>query len=481
MSNTFRKKTISGLKWNAVSRAVIQLSTIVLGVILARLLSPAEVGLVAMVTVLTNFGTVFVDFGFTSAIIQNKQSNSSHWSSVFWLNLSVSLLISIGLSLSAPLISNFYDEPLLRDVTIVVAWTFICRAFNLVQESLLRKNMDFKSLTRIRVSAQVAGGGAGILAAYYGLSYWSLVIKEYTAILIMNIGVWYVSNWRPRWLMERSAIKEMLGFSLPLMGSQTLNYWTRNADNLMVGKVLGDSALGVYSRAYDLMLLPLNNISNVISGVMFPAYSQIQDDKDRIKRIYLQITRLIAFVTFPMMYGLCVVAEPFVSLLLGSQWMGVVPIIQILAPLGAIQSISTLEGNIFLSQGATRLQFITGVISKVFMITAMVVGLYLGGLEGIAWAYLISSTVASFFLFHYMGKLIRLSVSDIAKNLLPVFLAALLMAFTVWATDFYVLYSFADLFRLTGLVLVGIGSYLIYTSIFKIRELENIMRIVRER
>lgn len=481
MSNSFRKQTISGLKWNAVSRGVVQVTTIVLGIVLARLLSPAEFGLIAMVTVLTSFGSVFVDFGFSSAIIQNKQSGARHWSSVFWLNLSVSILIAGVLSLGAPFIADFYNEPELLVVTLVIAWTFVFQSFNLVQEALLRKRMEFKQLTIIRIVAQLIGGGAGIVSALAGLSYWSLVIKEYATILCTNVGIWSTSTWRPSWIMEKVAVREMMNFSLPLMGSQTLNYWTRNADNLMVGKVLGDSALGIYSRAYTLMLLPLNNISNVISGVMFPAYSQIQDEKVRIKRIYLQITRMIAYLTFPMMLGLCVVAEPFISLLLGPQWMGVVPIIQILAPLGAVQSISTLEGNIFLSQGATRLQFVTGAISKVVMVGAMVAGLYLGGLTGIAWAYLISSTTVAFFLFHYMGKLIDLTLYEICRNLFPVFLAAGLMALFVWGLDYYFLRPLPDLQRLVGLVIAGGGLYLLLTNILGIDELQEIKRLSLEK
>ncbi|THH36365.1 MOP flippase family protein [Neolewinella litorea] len=481
MSNSFRKKTISGLKWNAVSRGVVQVSTIVLGIVLARLLSPAEFGLIAMVTVLTGFGSVFVDFGFTSAIIQNKSSDQRHWSSVFWLNLSVSILIAVVLCFSAPYIADFYNEAELRLVTIVIAWTFVFQSFNLVQEALLRKRMEFKQLTIIRIVAQLVGGGAGIYAALIGMSYWSLVVKEYATILCTNVGIWYISSWRPGWILEKSAIREMVSFSLPLMGSQTLNYWTRNADNLMVGKVLGENALGVYSRAYTLMLLPLNNISNVISGVMFPAYSQIQDEKERIKRIYLRITRVIGYLTFPMMFGLCVVAEPFIALLLGPQWMGVVPVIEILAPLGAVQSISTLEGNIFLSQGATRLQFVTGIISKVVMVGAMAVGLYLGGLTGIAWAYLLSSTTVAFFMFHYMGKLIDLSLYEICENLFTVLLAAVTMAVSVWLLDRIFLNSWPDLSRLLLLVSSGAGIYLLLSYLLGIDELRYLKRILQER
>ncbi|NJB86653.1 PST family polysaccharide transporter [Lewinella marina] len=481
MSNPFRSKTISGLKWNAVSRGVVQVTTIVLGIVLARLLSPSEFGLVAMVTVLTGFGTVFVDFGFTSAIIQNKNSDQRHWSSVFWLNLTVSVLIAIVLSVSAPLIARFYQEPELRLVTVVIAWTFVFQSFNLVQEALLRKRMEFKQLTLIRIVAQLVGGGVGIGAALSGLSYWSLVAKEYATIFCTNLGIWLVSSWRPGFILERSAIREMMSFSLPLMGSQTLNYWTRNADNLMVGKVLGESALGVYSRAYTLMLLPLSNISNVISGVMFPAYSQIQDEKERIKRIYLRITRVIGYLTFPMMFGLCVVAEPFIALLLGPQWMGVVPVIEILAPLGAVQSISTLEGNIFLSQGATRLQFVTGVISKVVMVASMAVGLYLGDLTGIAWAYLISSTTVAFAMFHYMGKLIDLSLYEICRNLFPMFMAAVTMALAVWLLDYVYLHNWPDLARLLSLVLSGAGAYLLLSFVFGLDELAYLYRILRER
>lgn len=478
---SFKQKTVKGLKWNILNRGLRQVIGLVTSIILARLLSPKEFGLIGMVTVFSGFIMVFVDFGFTSAIIQNKNSDTRHWSSVFWLNLLLSVIFSVLLTLLAPVIANFYDKPILSTVTILIAWTFVFQAFNMVQRTLLKKKLQFKQLAIIGVIAELVGGIVAIIAAYQGLSFWSLIIKLYITILITNIGLWVITKWKPQMTFDKSAIKELLDFTLPLMGTQSLNYWTRNVDYLMIGKVLGDGALGIYAQAYRLMLAPLQNISSVISSVMFPAYSLIQDDKERIKTTYLQITRAIAFITFPVMFGLCVVAEPFILLLLGPKWAEVVPILQILAPLGATQSLGTLNGNIFLSQGATKLQLKVGGVVKVIVITSMMIGLYLGGLKGIALGYFLSSISMAFILYHYMGGLINLSIKEILNNLSRIFFASITMVLIIFIFDMYVSHSWGNMMRLGSLVGIGVGIYGLMVKTLNIKELEAVLKQLKNK
>lgn len=456
------------------SRGLNQMIGLVIGVILARLLSPEEFGVLGMVTVLTGFAHVFVDFGFTSAIIQNKMTDTNHWSSVFWLNILFSLAIVILLTFLAPFVASFYDRPVLKTITIAIAWTFFFQSLSLVQQALMKKELRFKTIAIVAIISQTIAGVIAIIAAIKGMSYWSLVIKLYVSIFITNIGFWWVTSWYPKFLLKNSALKDLLNFSLPLFGTQSLNYWTRNIDYLMIGKVLGDGALGIYSRAYSLMLSPLQNISRVVSSVMFPAYSIIQDDKKRIRQIYLKISRIIAFITFPTMFGLCVVSEPFILLLLGEKWEAVIPLVQILAPLGALQSIGTLNGNIFLSQGATKLQLKVGGLGKLVIICSLISGLLLYGLNGIASFYVISSILVGLVMFYYMGKLINLSVKEILNNLSSIFYAAIIMAIALLVFDAYVSFDWKCFSRLLVLITIGIGVYGSCVYLFKIKELQVI-------
>ncbi|EDY80544.1 Virulence factor MVIN superfamily [Verrucomicrobiia bacterium DG1235] len=458
-SSQFKKITTSSLRWNTLSQFLSQAISLVIGIILARRLSPEEFGVVGMVVVLTGFANIFVNFGLASAIIQRKNTSDKHLSSVFWINIFASLLMSVTMSLCAPLVSKFYSNPSLTSVTIAIAWTLFLQSFTMVQNALLRRKMNFKRITFITNISSLVAGTAAIICAYLGFSYWSIIIQSYVAILVTAAFLWLSSSWRPAFLFEKDSIKELLNFTLPLVGTEILNYWRRNADYLLIGKILGDSALGIYTRAYTLMLKPISNVSRVISSVMFPAYSAIQDDKDKIKRIYLRITRLIAFLTFPAMFGLLAVSESFIMVLLGEKWEAAIPILKILAPIGAIQSLSTLNGNIFLSQGATKLQFHVGIYTKSFAIIMMFIGLLLGELKGLASFYLIASIVNYFILYHFMGGLINLKLREILLNIYKYFISSVIMASVVIIIHDYLLVEFSYFHRLSASMLTGILTY----------------------
>lgn len=458
------------MKWNLANRFLSQILSLVIGIILARLLSPEEFGIVGMVAVFTGFAGIFVDFGFTSAIIQNKDSDSRHWSSIFWLNLIMSIIIAVVFTFMSPLIANFFDQPLLLYVSIAISWTFLIQSFGLVQGSLMKKDLRFKELASIEVVAQIVAGIVAIAAAYNGWSYWSLILQQYISSIMRGILIWSRTNWRPRAIIDWSAIKEMMGFSLPLIGMQTTHYWTHNIDSLIVGKVLGDTALGIYGRAYTLMLVPLQAISRVVSSVMFPAFALIQDDPERIRRTYISINRVIALITFPMMLGLIVTAEPFVRLLLGEQWMGVVPIIQILAPIGAWRSVHSLSGNIFMARGATKLLFNITLPSSFLVAAAMLIGVYTNGLIGLSIGYCFGSLVIGLALDFYLNRLIGLAMATNLQSLLPIALAAILMAGTVYFSDMLYLNICTDILRMILLVSIGVTSYAFFLWVLGLKQ-----------
>lgn len=440
-----------------------------ISIVLARLLVPEEFGIVGMVFVFTGFASVFVDFGFTSALIQNKESTTRDWSSVFWLNLGASIFLALLFSLCAPLLAAFYNQPKLESVAVAVSWTLVIRAFSLVQLTLLKKNIQFKEIAKIQLISQLVAGLVSITAAYKGLSYWSLIIQAYVSGSLQGIMLWFRTDWRPEFLFDSGAIRKMLDFTLPLIGMQTTHYWTHNMDNLIVGKMLGDSALGIYGRAYSLMLLPLQSISRVISSVMFPAYALIQDDPERIKRTYISINRMIALITFPMMFGVVMTAEPFVYVVLGEQWAGAIPIIRILAPLGAWRAVHSLSGNVFMASGKTSMLFKITLPSSILVAISMIVGLYINGLEGLALGYCSGSLVTGLLLDYYLKGLIGLSIQENFKSLVPMFIATIIMCAAVYLIDIN-LNAQDYLIRLVVCVLGGVAVYTGMALAFGLRQ-----------
>jgi len=427
----FRQKTIAGITWNMTSQVGKQVISLIIGIILARLLSPREFGLIAMVTVMTGFAAIFAEMGLSAALIQKQDVRQDHLSSVFWVNLAGGLLLMLIFIAGAPLVAGFYHEPLLIPLTMLISTNFLIGSFIIVQRTLMTKALDFRTVAIAEISAIALSGMIAIPLAYSGFGVWSLAIQSVVCSIVTAILLWTLSAWRPTFHFNQRALKELLGFSVNLLGTQSLNYWARNLDNLLIGRFLGTVPLGVYSWAYSIMLFPQNNISSVISRVMFPSFSMIQKEKERIKSIYLSMTRVIALVTFPMMCGLFVTVEPFVMAVFGSPWAKMIPILQIFCVVGLISSIGTLNGNLYLSQGRTDLQFRIGLILKANAILGIVVGLH-WGVVGVALGYAIAALINSYPSFFFAGRLVNLTYSKLLKNLSDVFACSAVMAAVVW-------------------------------------------------
>ncbi len=432
----FKTKTILGLKWSLLNQVIVQGGNLIIGVLLARILSPNEFGLIAMITVLTGFINIFNDFGFGSALIQRKDISELDCSSVFWLNIFLGVLLTLLVFFLAPLFSAFYSRPILSSLVIYISFTFIISSTAIVQNALMLKALDFKRQFFINTGSVLISGIAAIIAALNGYGVWSLVLKILLYSGLNSVFLWMSSSWFPKFKFSVDSIKKMVGFVLPLFGTRTIGYWMRNLDNILIGRYIGEQALGYYGRAYSLMLLPITQISGIISRVLFPSFSSIQDDVEMIKKVYLKISRTIAFITFPLMLGLSVVSEPFVLTLLGEKWRDMITVLSILSILGATQSIGTLNGNIFLARNATKLQFYVGGVGRIILIIAIVIGLRFG-IEGVALSYMCTSLLMMIPLYYFMGSLINLKVIEILKNLSSSFFLSVLMAGSVFVLDIY--------------------------------------------
>ncbi|MCG2659187.1 MAG: MOP flippase family protein [Kiritimatiellae bacterium] len=429
--STFRDKTIKGIGWSVVSQIGQQAISFIIIIILARLLSPREFGLLAMITVITSFASIFVEMGFSAALVQKHDIRQAHLSSVFWLNLVVGLGFTLAFVAVAPIISRFYSEPLLIPLTMFIAANFLLGSLTIVQKTMMTKALDFRRLAIVDIVAVAFSGGFAIVLAYAGFGVWSLAVQTVFLSAITTVMLWKLGKWRPSFVFDWTAIKDLLGFSSNLFGSTLLNYWVRNLDYLLIGRFIGTQSLGIYKNAYSIMLFPLNNISRVISRVMFPSLSLIQHDKAKVRSVYLLATRAIALVTFPLMTGLFVVVESFVLTLFGSQWSGMIPILRVFCLTGLLQSVATLTGNLYLSQGKADLQFRVGLFVHANAIICIVVGLRWGVL-GVAIGYTIATMINSFPSLFFAGRLVDLTFWQVWSKLLGIIGCALIMAIAVW-------------------------------------------------
>lgn len=466
-----KSKVKHGLKWTFVDQILSQVIFLVFGIFLARILTPSMFGIVGMITIFSNFAILFVDLGFSAALIQKKEVSKAHFSSVFWLNLGIGLLMYFLFYISAPFISKFYNQPELIQLIRIICLSFIITSFSSVQANILIKELQFKKKVIINWVAMLIGYLVAFIMAYRGYGVWSLVMMTLTTSFINTILYWIISKWIPLFIFEWKKIKELSNYGLNFFGDASVNYWSRNFDNFIIAKVLGSNDLGIYSRAYSLMLLPLKNITTIVTKVMFPAFSQKQDDIQLLKKYYLSIIQYIALITFPLMIGLSLVSKEFVLLFFGNKWSAMIPILSILSGLGAIQSIVSLNGLIYNSLGKVNIAFKVSIFSNIVLIIAFTIGVNYGVI-GVSYSYLIASALLFIPIYKMAIKQLNVTLTEVFLVLKGVIVATLTMAMGIFLFN-----SFSNLSLLIGFIVKIAIGFIIYFSVLVFLEKELLINL----
>ena len=475
-----KHKIISGVKWNTVGKISNQILNFVLSVILMRLLLPSDYGLLAMAMVFIGFATIFSEFGFSSALIQNQNINNSHKSSIFWLNIVIGSIFTFLIFILADKFASFYEIEKLTLLIKYLSFSFIISSFSIVPSALLQKEMNYSALNKIDVSLVILSGSVSVYLAFNGWGVMSLVFQYLTTQLLRIPLVFLASKWYPQLIFSKDSIKELFSYSAYLSGFNIINYWARKSDDLLIGKFMGADSLGIYSRAYSLMLLPISQVISLISNVMFPAMSLIQYDKERVKSIFLRVIQILAFITFPIMIGLIATADNFVLGIFGKKWSEVIPIIQILAFVGVIQTLSNPVGWIYTSQGKTKLMFWWGVFGSGSVIVAIIIGVVIGSIYSVAIAYLIVSILLIYPVIRISGKIINMKFTEVVKKVFPVLITSLIMSAVIYFAGLILPASISAIVKLSLQVILGMLIYFFIMWYFKIESFTNIKELISE-
>ncbi len=419
-------KAATGAGWSAAAVVGRQLLSFGAVTILARELGPGAYGLMGMASTVIIFLVNFRDMGTASAIIQRPVISQELLSTLFWTNAGLGLLLSILMVLGAAPTATFFHEPQLAPILRVLSISFVLMCSGIVQNALLTRQMKFKLTSVADFASAVVGYAVALPLAIYGHGVWSLVFANLAGTLTVTLMYWAFSGWRPTMRFSVPELREVAGFSLNLSGFGLVNYFSRNADNVIVGRVLGAEPLGYYQMAYTLMMYPLQNITGILTQVMLPGFARIQDDNRRFADAYMRSCSLIALATFPVVAGLGVVVQPLALALLGPKWIPVVPIFQILAPVGMFQSIQSTVGSIYVAKARTDWMFWWGIGSTVAFVAAFLAGSRYG-VTGVAGAYAIVYFLSLYPALAIPFRLIDLSVWDFARRLWPQFLVTGIM------------------------------------------------------
>ena len=424
-NETHSKDTLSSIKWNLLLKVFSQILVFIVGIILMRILSPSDFGLLAMVTVLTGFLDVFKDFGLGNSLIYKSKIDNIDTNSIFWFSLVLASFITLIVFSSSFLIANFYNEPKLTALTMSISVLFIINALGNTHFILLRKNLKYKKIFISQFSSILISCMVALYMAYCDFGVWSLVGMQLTKSLINTIIIWMLSEYKPEFIFSIERLKEHWKFAYPLLGNKIFNYWTRNSDRFFIGKYLGSEQLGFYSRANNIIVMPTNQLISIISPILFPSFSRIKDEKLRIKNIYLKALRVITFLIFPIMGIVFVFAEAIVYTLFGNQWISLIPLLKILTILGAIESMTKISGSLFLSQGKVKTLATINILLGIGSIIAFFIGVQYNikvvtcGLVIVFLLYMIPRL-------YYGGKSINCSLIEIFQSILPLFVSTII-------------------------------------------------------
>lgn len=452
LKDDLKSRSVSG-GFSTVSGQLISfgMSTLSL-IVMARLLSPEDFGLVAMVTAITGFATIFQNLGLSAAVIQKEEIKQSQVSSVFWINVLISLGIAFIIAISAPFLVKFYNEVRLLNITVTLAFGILIASLSLQHNALMKRQMKFKALSLVQIGSTALSLVVGIAMALYGFGYWAIVAQTILVPVLSTIALWFICDWRPGIYIRIGEAKSFLKFGAGITGFDLINYFSRNADSILIGKFLGSGPLGLYSKAYQLLMLPITQLRNPLNAVAFPALSTLQNEKYKYQSFYKRYLFTLAFFSMPLVMYLGIFSEELILIVLGDQWVEAAYIFTLLAISGFIQPVASTRGLVMITGGDTKRYFIFGFANAVFVI----LGFYIGinwGIEGIAISYAIVNYAFLLPSLFYCFKNTPVSVLDFLSEIFYPLVFSLVSGGTMMVLKYF----YDDL---PNLILFAIGLFL---------------------
>jgi O-antigen/teichoic acid export membrane protein len=381
-----RGSVVRGVGWKLVTQVATAGTRVIFGITLAHLLTPHEYGLAGMALVFTGLATIFVDPSLGSALIQRRTISELDRSTVFWTNLALGILCTVIGVLTADAVAGFFSQPDVAPLFAVISLNFTINALSSTQIALLTRSMEWRTLEVREMASVGVGSILAVALAFAGFGAWAIVGQFVCTGVVSAILLWTISTWRPRFLFSLASLTSLGSFGISLFFSRILAYLNGNADNLLVGRYLGTTSLGVYSVAYNVMFAPIARISQPIGQVMFAALSRVQDDSKRLGNAWLKSIRLSSTVAVPAFVGMLVVAPDFVPVVLGDRWHDAVPVLQLLCVAGIAESVAAMNPSLLVAKGrgATLLRFM--IFSTILTVGGFGVGL-IWGLIGVTSLY----------------------------------------------------------------------------------------------
>lgn len=432
MPESLKHKTVKGVGWSFIDNLSSSGITFLVGLVLARLLTPSEYGIMAILTIFIAVSNSIVDSGFSNALIRKTDAKRVDYNTVFLFNLVVSGLLYVVLFFAAPAISVFFKEPLLVEVMRVIGWVLVINALAIIPRTLFVKEVNFKTQTKVSLIASISSGVVGISMALAGMGVWSLVGQQLSRQLLNTLFLWIYCKWRPVWEFSIQSFKELFGFGSKILLSGLLNTVFKEIYSLVIGRCYTSAQLGQYTRANQFNQIFSSNLTTVIQRVSYPVLSSIQDEPERLREAYRKVIKSTMLISFACMLGLAAVAKPLIILLIGEKWLPAVGFLQIICFSGMLYPLHAINLNILQVKGRSDLFLKLEIIKKIIAVGPLVLGV-LFSIEYMLWGSVCTSFIAYFLNSYYSANLINYPTKEQIKDILPTFLVSFVTATAMWS------------------------------------------------
>jgi teichuronic acid exporter len=470
----------SSLFWKLTERGGVQGISFVVSIVLARILTPKEYGIIALVLIFVNLASVFVQSGFNTALIQKKNTDSLDFSTIFYFSCTVAFILYLILFFSSPLVANFYHQPMLIPVIRVLSIILFFGAVNSIQVAIISRNMQFKKLFYSSIGGVLVSGLIGIVMALLDFGIWALVGQQITSQLFTTIIMWFTVKWRPQFQFSYNRLKALFSYGWKILVASLVDALYLDLRSLVIGKVFSPEMVGYFNRGKQFPTIIVNNIDGSIQSVMLPTYSSHQDDRKRVKSIMKRSITTSSFIVFPMMIGLALVAEPLITLILTDKWLPSVPFLQIYCLVYAIRPLLTANIQATKGLGYSGAYLKIEMVNKVIGVIILVISVRFGVLA-ITWGVLIGNIISIFTYAYPNVKLLNYSIIEQIRDVLPAMLLSLIMGVFV---NLVSLIDTSLILMIVVKICTGLFVYLFISIAFKIESLTyllNILKIIRDK
>ena len=456
MAEDLKKKTVSGVTWSFLEQILSRGINFVIGIILARLLTPDDYGLVGMLGIFIGLSQVFIDGGFASALIQCKDRTEEDLSTVQIINVGMSILLYAILFVSAPFIAQFYEQPLLTRITRILSLSLIISAFSSVSGTLLTIRIDFRTKALIAIIKSVLTGGVAIACAYCGMGVWALVVQGLTAAALTTLITIAFVRWIPKTGFSTQSFKKLFSYGSKLLAATLISNIYDNIYSLVIGKRVSPAAVGQYSRAGHFPQLGNGVIAGMINRVAFPVLSRIQDDDTRLLRVYEKYIQISCFLIFPLLMGMCGCSRPLILLLLTEKWAPCIPLMQILCFAFLFTGVTTINLNLLYVKGRSDLVLKLEIIKKIIAFSIVIITAFFN-VTVMCWGQVVYSVIALVLNTVYTKKILGYGFFAQMKTILPYLLIAAFIGAEAWGICYFIA---NDWIALSVSVITGAITYI---------------------